>query len=73
MRAQQGCIRQSIYILIHHTALAGDPGDGRNHATRKTSRDRSSGRVLARLESNAFFGGFAQTCTKYIYFLQPNW
>ena len=41
----------------------------KNHVTRKTSRDRSYGRVLPRLESNAFFGGFAQTCAKYIYFL----
>jgi hypothetical protein len=58
-----------LFELLKARGLLASLMSGRNHATRKTNRHCSSGRVLARLESKAFFGGSVQTCTKYIYFL----
>jgi len=55
-----------LFELLKARGLLALLTSGRNRVTKKTSRDRSSGRLLPRLESNAFFGGFVQTCTKYI-------
>jgi hypothetical protein len=40
-----------LFELLKARGLLASLTSGRNHATRKTSRDRSSGRVLARIES----------------------